>query len=272
MKMKCMWMIPMLALAFAACSSEDDLQSGGQGQVAFKAETSSLVTEVVTRATTGYELPAELVPSGEELRLSMTGSYTDEQGAQQSFTGSWTSVAAFNLENPKFEAGTYSADFAYGDEGVEGVGKAYFAASLQDFAIKANKTTTYPVTVKLSNSCFTLQATEWLLNYYEDVELTIHTAASTFSYSLTTTEPSELVFINPDQSLSISGTATKRQNGVAVEFPLSVIGQGKKTAAETKYAIVVDHGTAGSGSLAISYDDTFTEVAETEVELNPDVE
>ena len=31
-------MIPMLALAFAACSSEDDLQSVGQGQVAFKAE------------------------------------------------------------------------------------------------------------------------------------------------------------------------------------------------------------------------------------------
>lgn len=273
MKMKRMWMIPMFALALVACSSEDDLQTEfGQGHVSFRTETSNLVTEVETRATEGYELPAEVVPAGDDLRLSMTGSYTDENGNAQNYTGSWTSVAAFNLENPKFEAGIYSADFAYGEEGVEGVGKAYFAASLTDFAIKANKTTSYDVTVKLSNSCFTLQVTEWMLNYYENIELTIHTATSSFAYSLTTTEPTELVFINPNQTLSISGTATKRQNGVAVEFPLSTIGQGKQTAAETKYAIKVDHGTAGAGSLSISFDGTFTEVAETEVELNPDVE
>lgn len=262
----------MLAVALLgmACSTEDDLQSGsGEGQLSFSLEVPTEIAQVETRATSGYALPEEVVPASDAFALQLTGTYLDAQNLSQSYQNSWETVAAFHMERPDLNAGTYSATFTYGDASAEGVGKAYFTGSLTSFEVKANKTVSYPVTCKLANSCFTLQVTEWMLNYYENIQLTIHTAANSFTYPMTSTELSELVFVNPAQVLAISGTAVKRQNGVAVEFPKSSIGGS--LVAETRYAIQVDHGSAGAGSLTITFDGTFTEVAEVEVELNPEI-
>lgn len=265
-------MIPMLAAALiaTACSSEDDLQWGGKGKANFALDVPTEVAYVETRAESGYELPAELVPSATDFALRMTGSYLDEANQSQTYTGSWVSVSAYHTERPDLQAGTYSATFTHGESGVEGVGKAYFTGAVTDFEVKANKTVTQQVTCALANSCFTLEVSEWMLNYYDDIELTIHTAQNDFTYSLTSTEATELVFVNPSQVLSFSGKAVKAQNGVAVEFTKSQIGS--TVVAETLYAIKVDHGTAGAGSLSVSFDGTFTEVSEVEIELNPDVE
>lgn len=270
--MKQKWMIPMLAMALVACSSEDDLQTNfGKGQITFEPEVSTEIAQIETRATSGYALPSELIPAGEDFVLAIAGTYVDANDQTQNYAQSWTSVAAFNLEKPDLQAGTYTATFTYGDPAAEGVACPYFAGELVDFAVKASKTTTYPVSCKLANSCFTLQVSEWMLNYYDEIQLTIHTATNDFSYTMNSTEVTTLTFICPEQSLSFSGTAIKSQNGVAVEFPKTTIGTST-VAAETLYAISVDHGTAGAGSLTITFDDSFTEVAEVEVELNPDVE
>ena len=271
--MKRTWMIPMLALAFVAtaCSSEDDLQTGfGEGKVDFSIEVPTQIAQIETRAESGFMLPSELIPAGEDFALAISGSYLDEQNVTQQYQNSWISVAAYNTESPDLQAGTYQATFTYGNSGAEGVGKPYFKGTLADFTVKANKKLSYPVVCALANSCFTLEVTEWMLNYYDELQLTIHTATNSFTYALDSREATELTFINPAQVLSISGSAVKAQNGVAVEFPKTAIGSA--IAAETKYAIKVDHGTAGAGSLTITFDDTFTEVAEVEVELNPDVQ
>ena len=75
--------------------------------------------------------------------------------------------------------------------------------------------------------------------------------------------------MNPGQMLSLSGSATKAQNGVEVTFGKTTLGS-EALAARTHYAIEIDHSTAGGGSLLIAFDDTFTEVEAETVELNPD--
>lgn len=265
-------MIPMLALALVAtaCSSEDDLQTGaGKGQVDFAVDVPEEINLVQTRAESGYALPAALVPAAEDFALAMTGTYLDEQNLSHTYEGSWVSVAAFNTEKPDLQAGTYTATFTHGEANAEGVAKPYFRGEVANFVVKANKTTTYPVVCKMINSCFTLQVSAWMLNYYDDIELTIHTATNAFSFTMNSQEVTELTFVNPAQVLSISGTAVKSQNGVVVEFPKTAIGS--TLVGETVYAISVDHGTAGAGSLSIAFDGSFTEVAEVEIELNPEV-
>ena len=265
-------MIPILAwgLALVACQSEDDLRTGaGEGRVAFSVDVPVEIKQVQTRAESGYALPSELVPAAQDFALQMTGSYLDEQNLTQTYQNSWVSVSAYNTENPDLQAGTYSATFTHGQRGVEGEGKPYFAGELTSFEVKANKTLTYPVVCKMANSCFTLQVTEWMLNYYDEISLTIHTATSDFTFTMNSQEATTLTFVNPAQVLSISGTAIKAQNGVAVEFPKTAIGSA--LVAETLYAITVDHGTAGAGALSISFDGSFTEVPEVEIELNPEV-
>lgn len=272
--------IPMLALAAVCvgCSSEDDLTvKDGAGKVRLGCEVSQTVAEVTSRAGQ-YELPAELLPSADQLTLAITGSYTDETGSTP-FNKSWQTVADFVTENPDFEAGdynstegkyqnSYAAVMTYGDATAEGEAKPYFVGESGDFTIYAGKTTQVATTVTLANSCFTLAVTEWMLNYYDNLKLTIHTADSSFAFEPTTTAPSTLIFVKAGATLSLSGSAVKSQTGTEVSFPQTSLGQA--TAAGTKYDVVIDHGKAGGASLTVSFDDRFTEVAGEEIELNPD--
>lgn len=281
--MKSLWRIPMLLLAVAtvACSSEEVTPpANGSGKVCLATSVSGEVAEVVARAQS--TLPNELLPTEEQLTLRIQGSFTDKTGTT-AFDRTWATVADFKLENPDFEAGdydtsaqhysnSYTATLAYGNPAEEGVGKAAFAGVSAPFTIYAGNTAqnNVPVEVKMANSCFTLGVGEWLLNYYTQVELTIHTATNDFTFRPTSTAASELIFVAAGQPLAFSGKAVKAQTGTEVVFPKKTITGQATTAACTKYAISIDHGTAGGGSLRISFSDTFTEVAAEEIELNPD--
>lgn len=284
--MKCKWMIPMLAMAaaFVGCSSEDDLTvKHGSGRVLFDCDVLQTVSEVTTRAGE-YTLPAEILPQADRLTLAITGSYTDKTGTT-TYNKSWLTVADFVTENPDFEAGDYStserqyqnsyaAVMTYGDATAEGEAAPYFEGTSGDFNVYAGETAKPTVSVALANSCFTLAVTEWMLNYYDNLKLTIHTADSDFSFEPTTIDPSALIFVKAGAVLSFSGSAVKAQTGVEVTFPKTELkdanGAAVTTAAKTKYTISVDHGQAGAGTLSISFDDSFTEVPEQTVELNPD--
>lgn len=283
MNKKRFWMIPLSValLGLTACSSEDDFESRS-GKLAFACEPSDFVTEVVTRAD-GIDLSETYgvtVPEGNDMALTLTGTYNDKElGEGQTYNRSWTTVTAFHTEDPDLVVdGTYAATVTHGDATAEGENKPAFKGEATGITLKSNTTTTCTITAGLVNSCFTLAATEWLLNYYSDIELTIHTTTggSDFTFNPTTTQESKLYFIRAGQTLSISGKATK-QNGVEVTFEKTVIGkqEGSTTATVTteaakKYTITVDHSTAGGERLTITFDDTFTEVTGTTEELNKD--
>lgn len=281
--MKSLWRIPMLllAVAVAACSSDEVTPpANGSGKLHLATTISGEVSEVIARAQSS--LPSELIPSEDQLTLRITGHFTDQTGTT-AFDKSWATLADFHLENPDFEAGdyntsaqqysnSYTATLAYGNPSEEGAAKAAFVGESAPYTIYAGNSAhnQVPVTVRMANACFTLAVGEWLLNYYTDVELTIHTATNDFTFRPTSTVASELIFVAAGQSLAFSGKAVKAQTGTEVVFPKKTItGQGA-TAPCTKYAIAVDHGTAGGGSLRISFSDTFTEVPAEEIELNPD--
>lgn len=281
--MKRIWMIPMLALALvcAGCSSEEETPApNGSGKLQLTSNISSAVSEVVARAAQS-DLPEALVPDADALTLTIAGSYTDKGKDPVNFNKTWATVADFKTENPDFEAGyyntaeshyqnSYKATLSYGDPAVEGEGKAAFAGASDDFVVYAgSQPTKVNVSVALANSCFTFAVTEWMFNYYTDLQFTIHTAENSFTFEPTTPAASTLIFVKAGQSLRFSGSAVKAQNGVAVTFPETTLGT-TTTAAQHKYAIEVDHSTAGAGKLQISFNDTFTEVDEQVEELNPD--
>lgn len=285
--MKSTWMLPLLAVALmtAACSSDHapELPESGQGTVTIVCDAVGEIGQKEARAASGYELPAAVIPQAEEFALTLTGSYTEKVDAETTADGtyskSWATLADYNTEAPELEAGiydvslghyanTYQAAVSYGDPEAEGEGKAYFEGKSTEFHLYANDKVTATVTARLANSCFSLYAEQYLLSYYSNVELTIHTADNDFTFTPTNTAESALIFVKPGQTLSISGKAVK-QTGVEVTFPKTEIGTGN-LAAETHYAVRVDHTTAGSGALMISFDGTFTEVPAVYAELNPD--
>ena len=296
-------------LASACSSSADDEQiipESGVGHIRFNCSANPEIGEELTRAEAEegrFKLPEDIIPKAGNFTLSISGSYTKNnstyawswptatpQGEEGESTGSGEStenviepktVAAFHEENPDIEAGAYDAyekrylnsyiaTITYGDPDAEGVGKAYFAGTSAPFSVYPGRTETVSFNARLANSCFTLQVTEWMLNYYDNIELTIHTATKEFTFELNDTTPSSLIFVKSGQQLSFSGTAVKSQTGTTVEFPEVAIGP-TQIAAETHYAISVNHEAAGGGKLQITFGDEFTEVDPVEEELNPDV-
>lgn len=287
MKMRKFLLIPaaVVAMLATACSSEDNIvveQSAGTAE--FAIGVSANVTDVVTRANEGT-LDASLLPDETAFKLEITGTYTEkdenDQEIQKTYNnGKWNSLSDYYKEKVKLNKGTYTATITAGNPAEEGIGKPYFVGVNENFTVKANTVQTYEIEAKLANSCFTFAVTDWMLNYYKDIVLNIHTATNTFTFNPTSIIPSDLYFVAADQVLSISGTAVKAQTGTPVEFPKTNIGVldsennvvDKTLAAQHRYAIVVDNSAVGSGNLTVKFDDTFTEVPAVEVELNPDVE
>ena len=281
-----MYTLLVALVATVGCSSENgpSLPESGTAQVQIACVTAGEIGQVEARAASGYALPAELIPSADAFTLALTGRYTEKVDAattaERTYSRTWATLADYRTEAPALEAGvydvaqghyanSYQAAVTYGDPTAEGEGKPYFEGASAEIILYAGAEVEVPVTARLANSCFSLYAEQYLLNYYAGgVELTIHTADNAFTFTPTTTAESALIFVKPGQTLSISGKAYK-QTGTEVVFAKTTIGTGA-LAAETHYAIRVDHATAGSGALMISFDGSFTEVPAVEVELNPD--
>ena len=174
-----------------------------------------------------------------------------------------------DYDQPLLQAGSYKADFSYGNPDTEGENAGCFKGTKQ-FTVVARKTTTEQVSLSLVNSVYSLSCSEWFRQYYTDYDLTVRTESgfrSGFSGStakpLTGTLP---VFVKAATKLFLSGSATKT-NGVKVEFPETEIGT---TAARTWHTILLDAGAVGQASITVSLDDSPIEIKEVDVELNPD--
>lgn len=302
--------LALAALLSTGCSSDGELvpQLDGKGAVALSFTTASDVEQSVTRAeesTANYELPADLVPEENEFTLKVTGTYEGDGGAIE-YSHEWETVEAFKTENTsgklELEAGGYDVDkkkyvneyhakVTYGNIEEEGKDKPYFEGVSVDenneaasFSVYPKQTKEVEILAKLANCCFTLHLTEWMINYYKNIELTIHVGENEYKFTESTvdeannifkyTKPTETdpahIFVKPTQDFYISGNAVKAQNGVEVEFPKTNIRAGADVLKEYHYKITVDQNKAGSGTLSITFDDTFTEVDPIDGELNPD--
>ena len=297
------FLISMLAIAClaTACSSDDEpiIPESGVGHIEFNCLANSEIGDVITRTeqpTFNLATAGVTIPDPANLILTINGSYTkngmvtpwswptasgEAQPADDEIIVAPKTVADFESENPAIEAGaydveqkkylnSYEAAVTYGDPNAEGENCPYFMGKSASFSVYPGETKEVTFSATLANSCFNLSVTEWMLKYYDNIELTIHTANNEFTFALNeTTAISSLIFVKSGQQLSFSGSAVKSQTGTTVEFPETPIGV--QLDANTHYNIVVNHDTAGGGNLQIMFGDTFVEVEPVEVELNPDV-
>lgn len=250
------------AVLTVACSSDTTETGGGTaewGELRIAVAASPQV-ESQTRAT--VELPAAVIPDGDAFALRITGTYNDDMGNPQPYDQSWATVGAFDA--PKMRRGDYTAAITYGDPEAEGTKAACFAGTA-DFTILARRTVTASIAATLRNAAFRLTMGEWFKKYYTDALLTIRTeSGNSFVFSPST---QDVIFVKPGTRLFMQGTAVKAQTGVQVEFPEHEIGT---TVACTLHTVAVDASEAGSGKLVIDLDDTFTEIGEQVIELNPE--
>lgn len=301
MKTKLIRLIPLLAVAvvLSACNSlkdELELYQKTTGKIALSCDLNSSLNDVTTRAEGGtqrtFQLPQalvnQLVPSGKNIKdvasLTLTGTVSKDN---TQYSNSWASVAAYEVEGKEIEAGKYKAVVEIKPTLVDGAvpeGKAttdklYFKGESDNIEVKAFEEETVAIVMTLVNSCFTLNVTKNLLDYYESVEFNIHTDKNTFRFTPTAgtngTWTSDLYMVNAGQPLKLSGKAVK-QNGTEVEFKLNAaaveISEGD-IAGSTHYGITIDHATAGAGILEITFGDNYTTYArESTVDLNPDAD
>lgn len=245
------------------CSSDKESLGGGTADAGDVRLTVAPTADVASETRAGtIQLPAASVPDADAFSLRITGSYSDDMGVSQSYDRTWTTVGIF--DSPKMVRGDYTATVSFGDMETEGTGAACFAGT-QDFKILARKTVSATITASLQNAAFKITFGEWFSKYYTQAKITVRTE-SDHSFTFTPANTS-LVFVKPGTKLYLKGTAVKAQNGTEVEFPEAEIGT---TAARTLHTIVVDASEAGGGKLVVDLDDTFTELEEQVIELNPE--
>lgn len=265
-----------------ACSINDEGSKPkmGEGQIEFTCSVDADIDDVTTRATSGYKLPDELIPQNlnTALQVKITGEYDDPKTKDvvdmQQYTGSWSTLQAYNEGDIKLNQGGYSAELEnkpQRDENgnvIEGEANPYFKGGAYGNTIEviAGVPTQANIALSLANCCFTLKVTEMFMNYYSDVTLTIHSASNSWTYNPTAFgEVPPLIFVNAGQKLKFSGSATK-QNGVEVEFPETELDTTLQK--DTHYNIIVDHSTAGGSGITITLGNDYTEINEVEIELN----
>lgn len=265
-----------------ACSINDEGSKPkmGEGQIEFTCSVDADIDDVTTRATSGYKLPAELIPQNlnTALQVKITGEYDDPKTKDvvdmQQYTGSWSTLQAYNEGDVKLNQGGYSAELEnkpQRDENgnvIEGESNPYFKGGAYSNTIEviAGVTTQANIALSLANCCFTLKVTEMFMNYYSDVTLTIHSESNSWTYNPTTHGAvSPLIFVNAGQKLKFSGSATK-QNGVEVEFAEAELNTILQK--DTHYNIIVDHTTAGGSGITIQLGNDYTNINEVEIELN----
>lgn len=281
MRMKRIWMLPALAAAIlaTACSSDEDGADFGPGQLQFTCSAADRVADLGTRAAENdpdgrktVALPASVLPAGDDFRLHLTGTYSKDN-VETTYDSSWETLRSFHIQHPNLYCteANYSAYLSYGDPAAEGPGAAYFEGSATGIVPAVNTTTKVTVTARLANSCLRLLLDEWMTRYYTDIRLTVSTEENSFDFTAETATEDNVIFVRTGRLLTLKGTAVNAQTGKAVTFEEKAIGDGKKTAAETMHTIRLTQGKAGAGSIAIVFDETFTEVDLGTTELNPEL-
>lgn len=253
------------ALLLAACSKTDDERTGyGTGRLGFAVTTSADVANAVSRAPEGFiDLPAGVVPQPGNLKLTLTGSYNDRDGNPGTLEETWDRFSSYDPDNYPLECSesNYTATFTYGDASREGADAAFFQGIVSGIQLTPNQTTTKEVTVTLANSCFRLLLDETMTAYYSELDLTVATdRGNSFRFTAANATAQNVIFVQPGQSLTLSGKARHAASGQEVTFAAQVINRNNPTRATTMHTITLKAEGVGNASIGVTFDDSFETV------------
>ena len=244
--------ILLLAVMTTGCGKEEPTPATGYGTLALTAECTNAVA-AATRAQA--ELPAELIPTANELGLLV-----ESADPEYEFTQVWPSLDDYDSENDFLWATHYKITLFSGTEYVgagqspEGIGQPYFEGSQTTLVSVGRGTTKIRITARLANTAVRIRFTERFRGYFGNgakFKLTTE-AGNEFEAGYAPGEPlakaEKWYFVRPAE-FSITGEATKQkpsatQPAQTIRFAETVNAAPK---AGTLYTYTFDVAGAGAG-------------------------
>ncbi|WP_304721083.1 DUF4493 domain-containing protein [uncultured Alistipes sp.] len=253
----------LLAALLWGCGKDEPNPAEGYGTLALTAECTNAVA-AATRAQA--ELPAELIPTANELGLLV-----ESADPEYEFTQVWPSLDDYDSENDFLWATHYKITLFSGTEYVgagqspEGIDQPYFEGSQTTLVSVGRGTTKIRITARLANTAVRIRFTERFRGYFGNgakFKLTTE-AGNEFEAGYAPGEtPAEAekaekwYFVRPAE-FSITGEATKQkpsatQPAQTIRFAETVNAAPK---AGTLYTYTFD--VAGAGDTGNTGEETF---------------
>ncbi len=255
----------LLAALLWGCGKDEPNPAEGYGTLALTAECTNAVA-AATRAQA--ELPAELIPTANELGLLV-----ESADPEYEFTQVWPSLDDYDSENDFLWATHYKITLFSGTEYVgagqspEGIDQPYFEGSQTTLVSVGRGTTKIRITARLANTAVRIRFTERFRGYFGNgakFKLTTE-AGNEFEAGYDPGEtPAEAekaekwYFVRPAE-FSITGEATKQkpsatQPAQTIRFAETVNAAPK---AGTLYTYTFDVAGAGAGDTGDTGEETF---------------
>lgn len=253
----------LLAALLWGCGKDEPNPAEGYGTLAVTAECTNAVA-AATRAQA--ELPAELIPTANELGLLV-----ESADPEYEFTQVWPSLDDYDSENDFLWATHYKITLFSGTEYVgagqspEGISRPYFEGSQTTLVSVGRGTTKIRITARLANTAVRIRFTERFRGYFGNgakFKLTTE-AGNEFEAGYDPGETPEKAekaekwyFVRPAE-FSITGEATKQkpsatQPAQTIRFAETVNAAPK---AGTLYTYTFD--VAGAGDTGNMGEETF---------------
>ncbi|WP_288893510.1 DUF4493 domain-containing protein [uncultured Alistipes sp.] len=252
--------ILLLAVMTTGCGKEEPTPATGYGTLALTAECTNAVA-AATRAQA--ELPAELIPTANELGLLV-----ESADPEYEFTQVWPSLDDYDSENDFLWATHYKITLFSGTEYVgagqspEGIDQPYFEGSQTTLVSVGRGTTKIRITARLANTAVRIRFTERFRGYFGNgAKFKLTTEAGNefeagYDPGETPAEAEKWYFVRPAE-FSITGEATKQkpsatQPAQTIRFAETVNAAPK---AGTLYTYTFD--VAGAGDTGDTGEETF---------------
>lgn len=250
----------LLAALLWGCGKDEPNPAEGYGTLALTAECTNAVA-AATRAQA--ELPAELIPTANELGLLV-----ESADPEYEFTQVWPSLDDYDSENDFLWATHYKITLFSGTEYVgagqspEGIDQPYFEGSQTTLVSVGRGTTKIRITARLANTAVRIRFTERFRGYFGNgakFKLTTE-AGNEFEAGYAPGDPpakaEKWYFVRPAE-FSITGEATKQkpsatQPAQTIRFAETVNAAPK---AGTLYTFTFD--VAGAGDTGNTGEETF---------------
>ncbi len=285
----------LLSILMAACSqaeSVDPTAERGEGRMTIGFDPREMVEiSTSTRATEEseeldiYEIPAKLIPTAEEMQLTISGTYYPEDSdTLAEFYEEYESIAAYNtMESdesdpsiktpPYLPAGDYTATISNGKNPLyESETNASFSGSAEFTIYARDNNGKCKIEATLQNSIIRMTRTTLFDKYFAGGStLTLSTEQGT---ELTVTTPSEsteeqILFVEPGTNIYFEGTAIKQDPGngfpPTVTFAKDMIGE---TTLAQMTTVIADIENVGGGPIYLYFDGTIAKSYDNTVDLN----
>lgn len=250
----------LLAALLWGCGKDEPNPAEGYGTLALTAECTNAVA-AATRAQA--ELPAELIPTANELGLLV-----ESADPEYEFTQVWPSLDDYDSENDFLWATHYKITLFSGTEYVgagqspEGIDQPYFEGSQTTLVSVGRGTTKIRITARLANTAVRIRFTERFRGYFGNgAKFKLTTEAGNefeagYAPGETPAEAEKWYFVRPAE-FSITGEATKQkpsatQPAQTIRFAETVNAAPK---AGTLYTYTFD--VAGAGDTGNTGEETF---------------